>query len=181
MTLSRRLALQGFFRLPCLVVDGLGPHLWLSTSLQVVWGEAHSLGLPSAQTSRAQSPLGLLRSLPRTPPPPAPRSAPLLSACYCSPAGLPGHPSVLPIGEPTAHAPNLVSLKLKTCSTEPGPLQRRCTLIIPSEGAADLVSAVVLPGLVEWCRVGKGGGEGEGRRVEKLVSLEQSTWQSRGL
>lgn len=141
---------------------------------------------PTAWVCRAHRPPGLRAPLACSeaspePPPPAPRSAPLLSACYCSPAGLPGHPSVLPIGEPTAHAPNLVSLKLKTCSTEPGPLQRRCTLIIPSEGAADLVSAVVLPGLVEWCRVGKGGGEGEGRRVEKLVSLEQSTWQSRGL
>lgn len=66
VTLNVRLALQGFFWLPCLAGDGLGPHLWLSTSLRVVWGEAHSLGLLRAQTSGAQSPLGLLGSLPRT-------------------------------------------------------------------------------------------------------------------
>lgn len=48
-------------------------------------------------------------------------SYPALPICpplSCSPAALPGHPAVLSMEEPMAHAPNLVSLKLKTCSTE---------------------------------------------------------------
>lgn len=36
----------------------------------------------------------------------------------CSSAGLPGYLPTLPIREPTTHAFNLVSLKLKTSSTE---------------------------------------------------------------
>lgn len=88
------------------------------------------------------------------------------SARSYSPAGLPGHPSILPIGEPRAHAPGLVSLKLKTCFTEPGPLQRHHTLIIPSEGVVDSVSAVMFQG-------GMGMGVGGGRRrwLEKISSL----------
>lgn len=88
------------------------------------------------------------------------------SARSHSSAGLPGHPSVLPIGEPRAHAPSLVNLKLKACSMELGPLQTHLTLIIPSEGVFDLVSVVMFQG-----GMGMGVGGGRRRGLEKISSL----------
>lgn len=119
------------------------------------WGEMPG---ESKLTSRTESPLCPPGKLPALP-----HLAPSALCLLCLPAGLPGHPSILPIGEPTAHAPNLVSLKLKTCSTEPGPLRRRCTLIIPSEGAADLVYAVMLQDDLGRCWRGSGRGRGRWR------------------
>lgn len=125
-------------------------------------GDASSSGLQEASRPAEQTaPFAHLRSSL-----PLPVWLLLPSARSHSPAGLAGHPSVLPIREPRAHAPGLVSLKLKACSVEPGPLQTHLTLIIPSEGVVDLVSVVMFQG-----GMGMGVGGGRRRGLEKISSL----------
>lgn len=143
MTLGRRLVLQGFSHSP--VGQGGGQRLPLRLQMSLC-------GLGCKWPSRAQR------------------------ACFAPPS----YPAVLHLllltsqtPWPSIHpaywrahgaAPNFVSLKLKTCSVEQGPLQRCCALIIPPEGAADLVSAVAL-----WRQAGES--QGRVRRVEKLLAL----------